>query len=314
MPIPAARALPMCASRRFILVALLVSAVSFVAPAEAWDIEVGQYEHVELIKSGPNSVSFVAWGRQFDMQLEASALTTAGSAASLYRGELVGQPGSWVRLTQIGGHFSGAVWDGSQLWLLNRRERLAPSQTRTDGGYGNETVVYPISEIRGEFADRVVGDLEQSFRPEIAAASFGPQPGRILDIGLVASAEFVAKHGAQAEAVLLEMFNVVEGIFITQVGVQLRATEIVLLNTNPPGFDAEDPAELLDQFGLYKFSEPTLAPLGLAHLFVARQLDSSGSQVRLIGIANIGALCDARNGVGITETADDPIFEALIVP
>ena len=75
--------------------------------------------------------------------------------------------------------------------------------------------------------------------------------------------------------------------------------------------EGTDPVELLENFGLYKLAQPELNPLGLAHLFVTRDLDDSNPPTQTIGIAAVGTLCDARYGVALTEATGFSIINAM---
>lgn len=315
-------------SRYFLKLALLAMAGLFACAAAARDFAIRYHERIELLNpASAERVSFVAYGRQFDLLLESNAGIVAMSHSAsralkptlnLYRGRLAGHADSWVRLSETDDRLSGAIWDGTELWLIDTQERLADYLLTTDATHASDNVIFRLSEVSGALGD-AIGEMSlelaagaNTTMPSIAAASFGPQPGRVLDIGLVATTDFAEDHGANARDVLLETFNVIEGIFITQVGVQLRAAEISILDSTPADLQEKDPQTLLNNFADYKVRTAELLPLGLAHLFVARDLDDLNPPTRTVGMANLGVLCDSRFGVGITQATHATILNAVI--
>ena len=307
--------------RSLTMIALCVATCLCATASSARDFAISYYERPDIHRSANmERLSLTAYGRQFDLLLESNAGILATEPASqslrherrvsLYRGVIAGYDDSWARISDSNGQLSGAIWDGNELWLVESSDRLAeylgPGHSRST----RETIIFRLSEVSGSMGDLVGGGGEP--KPATSLATFGPQPGRILDIGLVASADFLAEHGSQANDVLLEMFNVVEGIFITQVGVQLRATQIKLLDANPAGLEATDPTALLNYFSEHKARDTELAPLGLAHLFVSRDLDDLDPPIRTVGIANLSVVCDRRYGVGVTQATHATILDALI--
>ena len=84
-------------------------------------------------KPGPANLRVQAFGRTFELELEDnSRLLRATSAATrarfgavqLLKGTIKDAPGSWVRLTLQQGRYSGAFWDGSELYAVAPREKL----------------------------------------------------------------------------------------------------------------------------------------------------------------------------------------------
>ena len=311
------------------LIATLVAvAIAQRADAQGRDFSIGYHERVALPRTGAPHLSFIAHGRQFDLELIPNngivALpeeTTAGRVA-MYRGRLSGQADSWARITETGGAFSGAIWDGTELWLLDSHADVSgyfvdPATTRDDA-----TIMFRLSEVSGTFGDIAVSDYIETavddtrqpspLLPFIPTVTQPVQPGRVIDVALIASADFRERHGGAAEDVLLAMFNIVEGVFLTQVGVQLRVAELTVYESDVLGLRGTDAELLLESFGSYKARNRDLRDLGLAHLFVSRDLDDTNPPVRTVGIANIGTICSEHYGVGVTEAASSIVFDALI--
>lgn len=297
----------------------LCAALLAASGAAAYDFEINYHEHIELLDQRSNEdLSFIAFGRQFDLELERNNGIAQNSTAELYRGSLRGYAGSWARVSRNNDRLSGVIWDGEELWLIDSHDRLNPFFTQADTKPPDTTVVFPLSEMSFELSDVVLADwanIDDLPIPDTAPASFGPQPGRILDIGLLATADFRNHNGANAENLLLEIFNIVEGIFITQVGVQLRAAEIRVFDTDPAGLEVTNASDLLSNFGSYKATTPELSSLGLAHLFASRDLeggDDAETNTAVAGLAYLSSLCSQQFGVGLTQATRSSIIDALI--
>ncbi|MFO0335087.1 MAG: hypothetical protein ACK53C_08685, partial [Pseudomonadota bacterium] len=110
--------------------------------------------------AGPR-VQFEGYGRRFELELErnsrlAPALAALPDAPAVWRGELAGQPGSWVRLTVASGRAHGMIWDGRDLYviepaadaqphLVNAPVASSTAAART-AGTASDTVVYRLSD------------------------------------------------------------------------------------------------------------------------------------------------------------------------
>ena len=84
-------------------------------------------------KPGPQSARVNAFGRAMSLSLEdnsrllraASPQTRARlSSSSVLKGSISGVHGSWVRLTLTDGAYSGAIWDGSDLYFVEPRATI----------------------------------------------------------------------------------------------------------------------------------------------------------------------------------------------
>jgi hypothetical protein len=246
---------------------------------------------------------FHAYGRDFDLDLQSNDRLKAGlapvtqarlGAIRLYRGELDTYPGSWVRLTEDHGDISGVIWDGSSFYVLEQQgERYT---LRQDDGFSTGSlvgdVVHPAALVPVAVGDRV---------PGTSALVIPLGIGKTIQIGVVADSAYASQRGDHAEAQLLESMNIVDGIFLWQLGVRISLAEIQILDAlTDPFFDARG-ATFLDELGQYKRASAALAPLGLVHLFTGRELVDNDPQTDLVGVANIGAVCDTQTGLSITK-------------
>src|SRR5690606_8087903 len=136
--------------------------------------------------------------------------------------------------------------------------------------------------------------------------------GAQLDVVLIADDDLVAREGPDAEALLLAMVNVIDGIYVMQAGVHLNVAELALLDAQSSPSES-DPFALLNELEDYKLVTPARRSAGLLHLFTGRDLDEpDGRDGDIVGVANIGVLCSQRFGVGLTQATFDTFRNALI--
>ena len=76
--------------------------------------------------AGPVNMSFDAYGRTFNLQLTpnsnllSAARDVVGRGVVPYRGKLAGNPDSWVRIVIANGAPGGLIWDGIELFAIER--------------------------------------------------------------------------------------------------------------------------------------------------------------------------------------------------
>src|SRR5690606_18538709 len=201
------------------------------------------------------SWSFVAYGRQFDVELEPNGRLLNGldperraklSEVELYAGRLTGLQGSWVRLARHDGVVSGVIWDGATLYAVETESRVARYLVNPSGS-SKDVAIYRWQDTTGTLRDEVVrpatdeaaaSDVPPTDAERLAAMT-SPLPtpvgiGAQLDVAIVADEAFVQREGAAAEATVLSMANVVDGIYVMQIGIHLNVTELVLLDAPGP--------------------------------------------------------------------------------
>src|SRR3954471_24210722 len=128
-------------NRAFRVLAALLLCCVYAAPAESEPLRVLYAEPFQAQttrapgaqKASPPNLRVQAFGRTFELQLEDNMrLLRATSAQTrerlgaiqLLKGTIKEAPGSWVRLTLSGGRYSGAFWDGTDLYAITPRETL----------------------------------------------------------------------------------------------------------------------------------------------------------------------------------------------
>lgn len=271
-----------------------------------------------------------AYGRRFELALETNrpllddldeaTRARATAVGEFYRGEIVNHTDSWVRLSRINGRWTGAWFDGRELYLLDPASALDDLLT-TEAPAGSD-LVYRFSDLdlRGLCAVESVSPLYReklSARPDylafarhLAGSSKGDSRNAVrqLRVTLVTDTEFTAIHGAaNRDAVIAARMAVVDGIYANQTGTQIGIRHIEHLAANGTlntsigtGNDG-----LLNRFRLYMTSGAgsSIPKGGLNHLLTGKDIAIEGNPPNfgLAGIAYINVLCSTAFGYGLDE-------------
>jgi hypothetical protein len=268
-------------------------------------------------KSASNRVSaqFEAFDRRFDLQLQVnskwSAAQSASSALALYKGTLADQNGSWVRLGVNGADVHGFIWDGHDLFAIEPANDVSTSLvTPVEGSAHNvifrigDTLLDPGAtscsvEDAAAKADygALVHELKSQLRQERA-----PGATLKLEIGVLGDSAFLARYASKQEArdaVLLRLNNI-DGIYSSQLGVELQAPTVMIDDAASDHLSTEaNPSTLLAELANLRRNTAELRSRGLTHLFTGRDLQGT-----TVGIAYVDALCDQKYGVGLTQASD----------
>ena len=118
----------------------------------------------ERVSGQTRSMSFEAYGRRFDVTLQpnealARAIPSNRSDIEALKGEVEGQPGSWVRMTRTRSGWQGVLSDGQDLYAIEPAASVA------------DEVVQPLAGSSGSVM----------YRLKDALLSVGPQFCQILN-------------------------------------------------------------------------------------------------------------------------------------
>jgi uncharacterized repeat protein (TIGR01451 family) len=281
--------------------------------------------------AGPVEMKFDALGRSFELQLSPNgrlldaARVIAGNTVIPYRGKLAGNDNSWVRIVIADGVPSGLVWDGSELFAIERPgDNVAGADT---------TIIYRLADAiiaPGSMTCGAGGALMngaavyKSLGAELNATmaeAVGAE--KMIDIGAVGDAEFASIHGANAQQAILDRLNNVDGIFSAQLGIQINVPLVQVFSnagaTSYPFSDTLVAGDLLDELAAYRSGEPNQNVNGLTHLWTGKDVEGDGGNNSTVGIAYTGGvgqgggavLCSRQFGVGLSE-GRNRTFDSLI--
>jgi hypothetical protein len=288
-----------------------------------------QYAEPVALSLKSSAAEFDAFGQRFSLALADNSTVLSKLSATrkaelsrvrLVKGEVLGSPGSWVRLTQTAAGVEGAIWDGHELYAVTRYDRIADLMINPLDAAPDQTVVYKFSDLRdalpqnfcaidGSTAEAKVSGLDQynALMSELNGQVQAGSVSRQLEISLIGDGALQASE-ADATAALLARLNVVEGIFSQQLGLLIIATDVRLTAPGADPFTATKGTTLLDQVGTYRSTNAAVRARGLAHLVTGKDLDGTTA-----GIAYVGTVCSAERGVSLSQSTFGTTVSALIM-
>ncbi|MGH7787890.1 MAG: zinc-dependent metalloprotease family protein [Candidatus Binatia bacterium] len=298
---------------------------------------------------GATQLSFYTLGRQFDLMLEPSDIFAQGATVTwvddggkveepadsgeFFRGRVDGEADSWVRITMEGSGVSGIIRTAHEVYFLQPAERFFGAEA------AGETLAYRLSDTDSEWHPdscaassrtpvtartsrsakarakaRARRGLSSPVLAEAVAAASAGAMVRDAEIGLVGDYEYFTKYGAQSAVRMAEVLNAVDGVYQSELGVQLRVLSIIIYQSPSDPFSATlDPSALLYEFGAFRNANDNtpgqmLYGADLAHLFTGRDLNGY-----TIGIAFIGTLCNSSFGAGVSQDFSSALSSMLLL-
>jgi len=268
-------------------------------------------------KGSAATLEFTAFDRVFRLQLSSNqrlAQVAAGSSVQLYKGTIEGVPGSWARISIHDGLPRGMIWDGRELFVVD-----AAAEAVNYGAAG--TVMFKLSDAVLERGVSFAGDAVE--KPRDPAASYGAMIGELraraqqagvategVEISILGDAAYLARYSSETQArdAILTRLNNVDGIFSSQVGVELQIVSVNIADQFTADLSATtDSSALIDELGRLRKQRPALSTTGLTHLFTGRRLDGE-----TVGIAYTLALCSPRYAASLTMAHNSAALDTII--
>ena len=131
-------------------------------------------------------------------------------------------------------------------------------------------------------------------RVRMEAASLAGQ----MDVSLVGDGSFQSHEAGDASAAMLARLNTADGIFGSQLGLLLNASDVRVTTPANDPFTATSPSQLLAQVSTYRRDTAGLRNSAVTHLVTAKSF--SGANGDVIGMARIGGVCDVDDGVSLS--------------
>ena len=272
-------------------------------------------------------LNFSAFDAEFNLVLEPNndlmnLYSSERKDIKLYIGKIEGNDASWARLSVIKNKYTGAIFDGEELFLIDVSKNINDALTNNKNMLDVNTVIYKASDVSTDLSCASHGDHEAQFSysnllknakqnlsdsvnssptSEEGFATAAATAMQQINLRIVADIQYATSSSElTAQEQVISQMNIVNGIFSEQVGVQFGITEIEVLNDNG-NLTSSNASELLGQFRTFVGNDNP----GLAHLFTGRNIDGG-----TVGIAFVNAIC--RNaGVGLTEAGGRGTFGAL---
>ncbi|MDT8437550.1 MAG: M12 family metallo-peptidase [Wenzhouxiangellaceae bacterium] len=331
-------------TRRFALVAMLILVCSGLAAEPRGTAPlVRQFDRIAALespsKSNRQTIELRAGRRTWTLQLEDHAAligrlpsqARAGLArggARFLRGNVEGLENSWARLNWIDGRWSGAVFDGNELWLIDRADRLGLEQRSR----ASDAVLFRMADLAIEqFIDHggitVPGAQPPPARRKAAPATdyrtFASHLREIvalqgtammaLPITIVTDTHFTEDFPGNELAITLGRINFIDGIYSDQVGVGITLWHHEPLKSANV-MTASDANQLLSEFGEFMNGAGSEIPFsGLAHLFTGRPRDGSTAGIAyLFPDQTATVICRRLDGMGVVWTLASETTSSLV--
>jgi hypothetical protein len=267
------------------------------------------------------ALSFDAYGRRFELSLGSNdALAAAvqskpGTSPSirLYRGTVANMPDSWVRLAISNGEMRGMMWDGTQLLVIESASDVANALVQPHDKIASGTIVFRLADVLMDAGsascatddanaplkgtDGYAELLRELKRAPAVMQAIGAS--RRLQLSALGDSLLLQRYGTEADArdAILTRLNNVDGIFSSQLGVEIQVPSVnVNSELSDPLSTTTSSSSLLQELGELRRRSGSLKSTGLTHLFTGRDLDGT-----TVGIAYLDSLCDSKLGVGLTE-------------
>ncbi len=266
-----------------------------------------------------NSLTLMAFGEEWHLRLADNR--RIGRLRGLHdirvlRGDIQDRPGSWLRLTRAGQELTGILFDGETLYGIEPRRSAKPRLQHPDSDPGTRNIIFRMRDLvlppAADGCELVPPSVAVSGDKAVAALAadadavplMGADGGRRLLLEVVADYEFFLMHGGGAEAAILARLNIVDGIFLNQLNIDIEIDTLQIFgNANDP-FTSKVPAELLDEVRNYRLASGFTR--GATHLLTGRDLSGSTR-----GIAFFGAACSTEFGAALSQQTADTWISAL---
>lgn len=288
---------------------------------------------VKQVAGHTRSMSFEAYGRQFNFQLQPNPAVTNAVPADRpdiepLRGVVEGLPGSWVRMTRTRTGWHGMISDGSgELYAVEPATEVVDSvvQPLSDASVA-ASVIYRLKDAllpdgaaycqilnidntpyTGENLNVTAKMMVQAIARE-ASASFPNGPDLELTVGVVADYQFYQKEIDDPEGAIIARWDIVDGIWSGQVGVKIKLAPLTILKTAGGPFTNTDPNSLLQALRTYRKNSAAQMATGVSHLMTGLNLNGN-----VVGISYMSSVCNGEVADSLSEGTHSSLESALII-
>jgi Reprolysin (M12B) family zinc metalloprotease len=262
------------------------------------------------------SLQFRAYGRDFHLQLQPNdrlAAAAVGSNVGLFAGVVDGVPDSWARISITSGTARGIFWDGAELYLVDNAAILDPNSVAS--ARAGDTVIYRLADtisgqsdheaavrpVKGQQYRGLLDDLGSS-SPQLRSAGYR------IDVSVLGDAAFRARYATeqQAREEILTRLNNVDGIFVSQLGVEIQVSSVNIGAAATAALsESTNASRLLTQLADLRVSESKAQ--AITFLFTGRKLDDNR-----VGLAYTRTLCSRAYSAGLAQASSNSGLDSLI--
>jgi hypothetical protein len=288
------------------------------------------------------SMTFEAYGRRFNFELQPNPAVLRAVPADRtdiepLRGQIEGQAQSWVRMTHTRSGWRGMISDGGELYAIEPAVDVASAVVQPLADMSaTASVMYRLKDtllpdgpafcqilnvdgtpyVGGDSTAGSDGTADTQSRVTAKmlvnsivrdAAAFPNGPDLELTVGVVADYEFYQKFSDDPQGAIISRWDIVDGIWSSQVGVKMSLAPLTVLTAAQEPFTKTAPADLLKQVRAYRGSHSAQLATGVTHLMTGRDLDGN-----IVGISYIGSVCNGDTADSLSEGAHSALESALI--
>ena len=281
--------------------------------------------------NGQQHVSFDAYGRHFDIDLELNDNIARGVSADRsdikpYRGTVTGQAGSWVRLTRSRVGWRGVVSDGQDIYAIEPASEMKQTAVQPLGASSSAPIMYRLADAimpdgagvcgtdttpGASFSGTERSSAQKAFARLAADLSRKDTSGvatRQLVVNVVADHTFTDAIGSDPEGSIVARWDIVDGIWSSQVGIKIVLAPIrILTDADDPFSSTASAPTLLAEVAGYRAGLPAHQETALTHLATGRAMEGN-----IIGISYLGAICNGAQAVSLSQSTTSLIMGGLI--
>ncbi|MCP4984378.1 MAG: hypothetical protein GY935_28235 [Gammaproteobacteria bacterium] len=293
----------------FVLIALFALSRPVFAGGQNFLINDAQALHITelgaLSDDDSRRLAFSAFNNDFDVEIwknqkihERIDSGRINAVGNFYAGILHDKPDSWVRLSEIDDQWSGAIFDGYELYFVDALTTLSSELENHVAArlsaLDTNTLIVRASDMEqiGTCALEDTGATGNVYQDLLTSLDIAAAASRQLNLAIVTDTEYNNAVNGDVTSAALAQINVVEGIYDSQVNLAFGISEVRVLNNNG-SLTSTNASTLLNAFRSYVNSN--IGNPGLAHLFTGKNMSGN-----TIGIAYLNAACGS-SGVGVSE-------------
>lgn len=263
----------------------------------------------------PVVLGFDALGKSFELRLEPNSRLLAAVPAEFrlssgipYTGSVDGAAGSWARILIRDGMPSGMIFDGQDVYALEvPGDSIVPVSQPIAFRLADVLIAPGALSCAGGATATDGASVYRSLTKSLGAvADQGPGAITELSVGVVADHLFTESK-TDPNAAIMTRFNIVDGFYSQQLGVQITPNIDVFSAVDDPFGTTTDPTVLLNEVSDFRAASVTQQGYGLTHLYTGRDLDGTTA-----GLAWIDTLCRSRVGSGLSEGRASPTIDSLV--
>jgi hypothetical protein len=234
-----------------------------------------------------------------------------------YAGELTGVADSWIRVSNIRGHWQGVVSRDGSRFVIDSRAHTAGGALVLDAQ--SPTDIMGPSYCATESPAMNTAPLAAELSSGTADATLPLLPCQSTVDGVCLLAEldiafdllFQSHYGADAQNQAAALLNIVDGFYRNDMKIQFDVISMTFLTTDLFSTTTDSSAFLTDISTKKNAGQVPFVtnPRAILHVVTGRDFDSS-----TVGIANVGSLCSPADNTGTSQIASNSIaLTALVV-